>query len=155
MVLKDFILNNHTWELGVEVNDCDEAIRIAAGMLVKAGAAEERYPQAVIDITTENGPYYVIAPGIAMPHARPESGAIKTGFALMTLKKPVVFGNPDNDPVDIILCICAKNKEELNNEVIINAMCLLEDETILDELRHASSKEDLVKIFEKVEAMNE
>ncbi len=155
MGLKDFILNNHAWILGAEAADCDDAIRQGVGLLVKAGVAEERYAQAVIDIKKEHGPYYVIAPGIAMPHARPESGAIGTGFALMTLKKPVNFGNPDNDPVDIVLCICAKDKEDLNNNVIISAMMLFDSEETLEALRKASTEAELAAILDKVESAEE
>ncbi|SUH05624.1 sugar phosphotransferase [Salmonella enterica subsp. enterica] len=32
-------------------------------------------------------PIFVIAPGLAMPHGRPEEGVKKTGFSLVTLKK--------------------------------------------------------------------
>lgn len=155
MILEDFVLNNHAWALGVDAGTCEEAIKTGVDLLVKAGAAEERYYQAVLDIKREHGPYYVIAPGIAMPHARPESGALKTGFALVTLKAPVEFGNPDNDPVDIVLCICAKDKNDLNNSVIIDAMTLLENECIVDELRKAASEDDLKNIFAQVAAMNE
>ncbi len=155
MILEDFVMNNHAWALGVDAGTCGEAIKAGVDLLVKAGAAEERYYQAVLDIKKEHGPYYVIAPGIAMPHARPESGALKTGFSLVTLKEPVEFGNPDNDPVDIVLCICAKDKNDLNNSVIIDAMTLLENGDIVDELRKAASEDDLKNIFAQVAAMNE
>lgn len=53
------------------------------------------------------GPYIVIAPGIAMPHARPEMGAKKIGMSLITLTQPVNFGHPENDPVKIVVCLCS------------------------------------------------
>ena len=42
-----------------------------------------------------------------MPHGRPEEGVKKTGFALVTLKKPLVFNHEDNDPVDILITMAA------------------------------------------------
>jgi ascorbate PTS system EIIA or EIIAB component len=155
MVLEDFVLSNHAWAFGVDAGTCEEAVKAGVDLLIKAGAAEERYYQAVLDIKKEHGPYYVIAPGIAMPHARPESGALKTGFSIVTLKEPVKFGNPDNDPVDVVLCICAKDKEDLNNNVIIEAVTLLENESIVDDLRDAASEDDLKNIFARVKAINE
>lgn len=43
----------------------------------------------------------------AMPHGRPEEGVKKTGFALVTLKKPLEFNHEDNDPVDILITMAA------------------------------------------------
>ncbi|MFO6427822.1 PTS sugar transporter subunit IIA [Escherichia coli] len=48
-----------------------------------------RYYQAILDGVEQFGPYFVIAPGLAMPHGRPEEGVKKTGFSLVTLKKPL------------------------------------------------------------------
>ncbi len=42
-----------------------------------------------------------------MPHGRPEEGVKKTGFALVTLKKPLEFNHEDNDPVDILITMAA------------------------------------------------
>jgi mannitol/fructose-specific phosphotransferase system IIA component (Ntr-type) len=62
---------------------------------------------AMVNSVKNIGPYIVIAPGIAMPHARPESGSNKVGMSLITLKNPVNFGNKENDPVKIVVCLCA------------------------------------------------
>lgn len=52
-------------------------MRIGGELLEKSGAIEPRYIDAMINTVKEIGPYIVIAPGIAMPHARPEAGAKK------------------------------------------------------------------------------
>lgn len=41
------------------------------------------------------GPYIVITDNFAMPHARPEDGAIRQGYALVTFDEPVSFGDKD------------------------------------------------------------
>ncbi|MDE4542765.1 BglG family transcription antiterminator [Thermoanaerobacterium sp. R66] len=105
-LLKD-LLTEKTIKLNVEVKDWEEAVRIGGELLEKEGAIEHRYIDAMIDSVKEIGPYIVIAPGIAMPHARPESGAKKIGMSLITLKNPVNFGNKENDPVKIVVCLCA------------------------------------------------
>jgi mannitol/fructose-specific phosphotransferase system IIA component (Ntr-type) len=105
-MLKD-LLTAETMRLNVEVKDWEEAVKIGGGLLEKAGAIKHRYIDAMIDVIKKIGPYVVIAPGIAMPHARPEDGAKKVGISLITLKNPVNFGNKENDPVKIVLCISA------------------------------------------------
>lgn len=151
MVLQDFIIENGAFALGQEAADWKAAVKFGTDLLVKAGAAEERYYEAILKMTEELGPYYVIAPGIAMPHTRPENGAKKTGFALVTLKNPVSFGHSDNDPVEIVLCICAKDAKDMNESVIVEAVTLFDDEKAVERLKKAQSVEDLRAVFADIE----
>lgn len=151
MVLQDFIIENGAFALGQEAADWKAAVKLGMDLLVKAGAAEERYYEAILKMTEELGPYYVIAPGIAMPHTRPENGAKKTGFALVTLKNPVSFGHSDNDPVEIVLCICAKDAKDMNESVIVEAVTLFDDEKAVERLKKAQSVEDLRAVFADIE----
>ena len=151
MILKDFILKNNSFSLGVDASDWKDAIKKGVDLLVKAGAAEERYYDGILKMVEEHGPYFVISPGVAMPHTRPEFGGLKTEFALVTLKNPVKFGHESNDPVDIVLCICAKNASDMNEEVIMNAVTLFDDEQAVGALRRAKNAEDLAVIFDSVE----
>lgn len=84
-------------------------MKLGVDLLVKADVVEPRYYRAILDGVAQFGPYFVIAPGLAMPHGRPEEGVKKTGFALVTLKKPLVFNHEDNDPVDILITMAAVN----------------------------------------------
>ncbi len=91
--------------LNAEATDWQEAVKIAGELLYNNGYVEKRFTQAMLDAVRDLGPYIVLAPGIAFPHARPEAGALQTGIALVTLSKPINFGNIDNDPVDIIIAL--------------------------------------------------
>ncbi len=82
-------------------------MKLSVDLLVKADVVEPRYYRAISDGVAQHGPYFVIAPGLAMPHGRPEEGVKKTGFALVTLKTPLVFNHEDNDPVDILITMAA------------------------------------------------
>lgn len=105
-VLKD-LLNEKTIKLNVEVKTWEDAVIAGGELLEKNGSVEHRYIESMIKTVKEIGPYIVIGPGIAMPHARPEAGAKKIGMSLITLSNPVNFGNKENDPVDIVVCLCA------------------------------------------------
>ena len=56
----------------VSVADWRAAIKAACQPLLDAGAIEERYVQRCIEIVQAQGPYIVLAPGLALAHARPE-----------------------------------------------------------------------------------
>ncbi|HLR69347.1 MAG TPA: PTS sugar transporter subunit IIA [Virgibacillus sp.] len=91
--------------LDVEAKNAVDAIRISGDLLVKAGYATEGYTDAMIEGYQNVGPYIVIAPGIAIPHSRPEKGAVETGFSLIRLKEPIEFGHDKNDPVKLVCAI--------------------------------------------------
>ncbi len=104
--MTDWISTNTT-AVAVTAQTWQEAVRAVGRLLVAAGAAEPCYIDAMLRTVEELGPYVVLAPGLALPHARPEDGALEVGFAAITLAKGVNFGNPDNDPVRLVIAFCA------------------------------------------------
>ena len=94
-----------------KVDNYEEAIAIGGDLLVSAGKATESFTKRMISAVEEFGPYMVIAPGIAIPHARPEDGALAVGLSLITLDTPVNFGSPENDPVSLVICLCSTDSE--------------------------------------------
>ena len=107
MKLRDSLAENKSIRLQAEAETWQDAVKIGVDLLVAADVVEPRYYQAILDAVEQHGPYFVLAPGLAMPHGRPEEGVKKTGFALVTLKKPLEFNHEDNDPVDILITMAA------------------------------------------------
>lgn len=105
------ILTPATIALDVEAADWESAVRIAGGLLVRAGCVEPRYVDAMIRMARELGPYVVFGPGFALPHAGADDGVIRPGFALVRLKHPVAFGHPVYDPVDLLFALGAVDYE--------------------------------------------
>ncbi|MEX2554999.1 MAG: PTS sugar transporter subunit IIA [Actinomycetota bacterium] len=87
----------------VDVSGWRDGIRAACHPLVDAGAFEQRYEDRCVAIVEEQGPYIVLAPGIALAHARPEDGVRRLGLGVAVLQNPVAFGHAVNDPVDLVL----------------------------------------------------
>jgi len=94
-VLKD-LLTEKTIKLNVRANNWEEAIRIGGELLVENDYVEQSYVDAMVKNVKEMGPYIVIAPGVAMPHARPEDGVKRVCMSLVTLEEPVVFDNKES-----------------------------------------------------------
>lgn len=115
--------------------------------MVDAGLIEQRYVEAIIENHKTTGPYFVIAPGIAMPHAKPERGVLQTGYALVTLDKPVEFGDPDNDPVDILIFAGAINREEHNHEAVPQIAELCDSEAYIAKLREAGTTGEVEQVL--------
>ncbi|WP_158603063.1 PTS sugar transporter subunit IIA [Jiangella rhizosphaerae] len=87
----------------VRAGDWRGAVHAACAPLVSAGALEPRYPERCIAIAEKHGPYMVLAPGIALAHARPEDGVLRLCLSAAVLASPVEFGHDQNDPVDVVL----------------------------------------------------
>ena len=120
----------------------EDVIRHGGQLMVDAGFTDPTYTEAMIDVVRDMGPYIVLAPGLAMPHARPEMGAKQVGAALVTLEKPIDFGSPENDPVSVAVFLCAPNKEE-HIQLLIDIATLFEDEEFLDAAVNFESIEDV------------
>lgn len=101
------VLTEELIDLHYQAKNRDEAVRRCGELLVRSELAAESYIEGMIKNVEVNGTYIVIAPGIAMPHARPEEGVLAIGFSIVTLAEPVVFGHPKNDPVRIVIGLCA------------------------------------------------
>ncbi len=134
----------------VSVNVCvptwEEAVRSAGRLLVNCGFAEERYIEGMLNLSKELGPYIVLTPGVAIPHARPEEGAKKVGFAAITLNPPINFGNEFNDPVYLVIGFCSPSTEA-HVDMLTRIARLLGEEDFLDKCKEAKTPEQLVDVF--------
>lgn len=142
------LLTTEVIRLNVEVKDWEEAVRIGGALLERAGAIEHRYIDAMIEVIRKIGPYVVIAPGIALPHARPEDGAKKVGISLITLRKPVDFGNKENDPVKIAICLSAIDQSK-HVKALSELAELLEDKENVRRILYADDPKIILDLLGK------
>ena len=84
-----------------------QALELAGDALVRSNRTTPQYTEEMVQAFEELGPYMVIAPGIALAHARPSEAVLGTGLALITLSEPVVFGSEANDPVQLVIGLAA------------------------------------------------
>ena len=152
MKLRDSLAQNHTIRLQAEAESWQEAVKIGVDLLVDADVVEPRYYQAILDGVEKFGPYFVIAPGLAMPHGRPEEGVKRTGFALVTLKTPLAFNHEDNDPVDILITLAAVDAHTHQEVGIMQIVNLFEDEANFDRLRACRSEQEVLDLIDNATA---
>lgn len=88
------------------VNDWKEAIHLSVKLLVNGGYVTNEYARAIIQQTEKLGPYYILAPSIALPHARPEMGVKEKQLSVLLVKKGVLFPK-NNTPVHLIIILAA------------------------------------------------
>lgn len=142
--MKKLILNRENVKLQVEASDWEEAIKVATGILVQQGCAKQSYVDSIIKAVKKMGPYIVISEGFAIPHARPEEGAISIGCSLVTLKKPVFFEG-DTNPVKVLIAFSAVDSD--SHIEILKMIVEFVERDLIDDISKAKSYEELLKII--------
>ncbi len=147
MNLIDSLKENDSIRIKEDANTWEEAVTACIKPLIEAGSVEKRYLDAIIEKTHELGPFYILAPGLAMPHDRPESGVLKDSFSFITLKNEVVF--PDGQKVDILVGLAATSSDIHNSEAIPQIVELFDDEESFEKIRKAENIEELITIINR------
>lgn len=151
MNFKQSLQENQSIKLMQQAANWEEAIKIGTDLLVASGAVEPRYYDNIIRCVKELGPYVVIAPGLAMPHARPEDGVKRTAFALVTLAQPVLFDG-ESTPVDVFVTLAGSSSDE-HMQGLMEITTVLEDESRedgvdLDKIRRCRTPEDIYAVID-------
>ncbi|MDN5342012.1 PTS sugar transporter subunit IIA [Oceanotoga sp. DSM 15011] len=111
------LLNEKNIKSCIKAKNWEEVVDESGKILLNQNLITENYIEAMKESIRKNGPYVVIADGIALLHARPEDGVKKLCMGLITLKEPVNFGNKDHDPVKVAITLGA-----IDNDQHIQAM---------------------------------
>ncbi|WP_234084088.1 PTS sugar transporter subunit IIA [Enterobacter quasiroggenkampii] len=146
-MLKKWIYDT-TITLQESVEDWPQALGLCAKPLLDLQVIEPEYVTAIIQQHHTLGPYYVLAPGLAMPHARPEEGAKGLGLSLLKLKQGVSFGAGEFDPVDVIIMLAAPDKNS-HIEMISSLAELFSSDTDMTELHQVNTLEEIKTIINR------
>ncbi|TLS35212.1 BglG family transcription antiterminator [Pseudalkalibacillus caeni] len=142
------LLTEQTIQFKDYVSSWETAIETAAQPLIEQQSIQPQYIQAMIDNVNELGPYIVIAPGIAIPHARPEAGVEKLGMSFLRLKEPVYFSDKDKHRVQLVIILAA-----IDNQTHLKALAQLTEmlsvEENVERLISASDPESVIELVNK------
>lgn len=128
------------------VNSWLDAVRLAGAALVASGATDPGYTQRMVEVIDEFGAYLVIAPGLALAHARPGPDVLCDGLSIVTLETPVRFGHPYNDPVSVVVGLAVATPDDHVTSVAALAN-VFNDHTAIPALAAAGSAEEVQRIM--------
>ncbi|MCQ9627238.1 PTS sugar transporter subunit IIA [Cetobacterium somerae] len=146
MELKQSLIENKSIKVGVEAKNWQDAIKKGTDLLIKSKAVKEEYFHSIIKNTEEYGPYYIILPEVAMPHARPECGVIKDSFSLITLREPVSFQDKQ-EKVSIVITLAATSSENHNEKALIQIAELFDNENNVEIIKKAKNIQEILDIL--------
>ncbi|OOE14348.1 BglG family transcription antiterminator [Fictibacillus arsenicus] len=140
------LLTTQTIQLTAKVTDWKEGIRTASKPLLELGTIEEGYVEAMIESIEVNGPYVVITPGVAIPHARPEEGVRSLSMSLLKLDEAVDFA-PDK-PVRLIIVLAAADSES-HLRALVQLTTLLGEPANIEDILQSTDKSVLLNYVQK------
>ncbi|MCA0985152.1 BglG family transcription antiterminator [Halobacillus yeomjeoni] len=142
------LLTEQTIQLKDREENWEKAIQTAAKPLLDNQSIGEEYVQAMIENVHELGPYIVIAPDIALPHARPEAGVNKLGMSLLQLKEPVHFSEQAKHKAHLVIVLAA-----IDNETHLKALAqlseVLSEEQAIEQLKEAKDEKEILSVIEE------
>ena len=147
MNLKQALTDNKSIRLGLSAVTWQEAVKLSVEPLIESGAVQPQYYDAIVESTEEYGPYYILMPGMAMPHARPEAGVNRDAFSLITLTEPVTFS--DGKEVSILLSLAATSSKIHTSVAIPQIIALFELENSIERLKACQSEEEVLALIEE------
>ena len=113
------------------------AVSQSVSLLVESGKAKVGYVDEVLESLKTLGPYFVIAPGLALAHAKPSDFVLAPGMSLLKLAEPVMSGSA-NDPVSLIFSMCSPNANE-HLEMLGDFGQLMTTDNVMNNLLSASA----------------
>lgn len=129
-----------------KANDWRQAIKISVQPLEQGGYVKSCYKDGIIENVEKLGPYIMIADEIAMPHARPEQGAIETQIGITLFREGVRFDGKETT-ARLFVTLAAKDSDS-HVDALVKISELLSDDETVEEILEASDVQTLYHYFE-------
>lgn len=140
------LLTREVISIEAGARDWRHAIELATAPLLANGTIEPSYVAALYRSYEELGPYYVLGPGLAMPHARPEDGVNRLGLGLTVLKEGVKFDSEGNDPIHLLITLAASDSNS-HVETIAQLAELFMNAEDVAAIIAADTQDDILRIL--------
>lgn len=147
-ILNRKILDKQAILLNITATDWENAVRICGDLLVQTGKVETTYVEAMIRNIHELGPYILIAPSVAMPHARPEDGVIQEGISVVVLKEEIEFEN--GKKFKVLIGLAALNSKS-HIDILQKVAEVISQAESIDRLKNATRYDEILRLFNEKE----
>ncbi|KDP12279.1 PTS ascorbate transporter subunit IIA [Staphylococcus chromogenes] len=132
-----------------QVDSWEEAIESAAQPLLTQKYIESSYIDSMIQSVKTLGPYIVIAPHVAIAHARPGNDVHQVGLSLLKLDEAINFST-DSHYAELVFVLSATDSTS-HLTVLQNLAQLLGQQENIEALLEASNEEEIINIIKGVD----
>jgi len=131
--------------IGYKAKTWQEAVQIASLPLLNSMSITPNYVNTMIEMFEHHEPYIVIAPRVAIPHARPEDGVNHLSMSLLKLDEDVDFGGY---PIRIFIVIAAIDRST-HLRALMQLNDLLSEESNIHKILEATQKQEILSLLEE------
>lgn len=132
------------------IKDWKEAISLGVDLLVKNQAATNDLKQAIIEVVNQHGPYFVIAPKLALAHAPPRNYCLKPALSLVVFKNSVSFGETNRYDVNVLVTLSAPDNST-HIDLMAKFAKIFGNKIIIDKLVKTNSIDEIKNILKEFE----
>jgi PTS system ascorbate-specific IIA component len=126
----------------------EDAIRKSAEPLIEAGAVTPQYCDLMIESTKKLGPYYILSPGMAMPHAQPGDSVVKNAFSFVTLREPAVF--PDGSGIKVLACLAAAGGGDGLSGALMQIAEMFSTDRMMEKIYACQDSESVLRLISSI-----
>ena len=126
----------------------DYALDLMCSVLIKNKKVDLCYLEAIKQKHKEIGAYYVLAPKIAMPHARPEDGVNEAALQVTVFKNGVNLESEDNGDVFISITLAAMDSDS-HIHTIMALSELFQNDDDIEKIINSDSIEEIAEIMKQ------
>lgn len=100
-------LNEKTILFAEDVAGWREAIERVSKPLLDSESITREYVDAMLESIAAGGTYIDLGYGIALAHARPERGVLRTGLSALWVRPDVLLNDEPEHPIALFFCLAA------------------------------------------------
>lgn len=124
----------------------EDAVRAGAQPLIRDGAIKKDYVDSIIACIKEYGPYIVIAPDIALPHAKGGEGVNETSVAFLKVEQPVRFSDSEKHHARLLF-VLASVDDNAHLDMLQELVEMLSDDAFIAQLLEVKNIEALAELI--------
>ena len=152
MLLKELVTCKH-YKFADEAESWRDAIRMSCAPLEADGSVTADYKEEIIRAVERYGPYIIIMPNVAIPHAQKCTDSVKrTAVSFLKLKKPVCFMDGEQKEYyvqNFFTLACCDAEAHIKN--LTELVELLMKQEFVKEFERLTSEQDLKNLQKKWE----
>ena len=127
-----------------------ESIEIAAKPLLDNKAITQSYIDDMIKSVKELGAYIVLAPHVAVPHARPENNVNQVALSLLSSRSPIDFnqsGEKDADKLVHLVFVLAAKDNSSHLGILQDLSKILDDDQLVNNVLNCKTPHEIWKLI--------
>ncbi|MDI4567766.1 MAG: hypothetical protein E7Y34_01650, partial [Mycoplasma sp.] len=116
--------------------------------LLREKIIDNTYIEEILDTTKNLGPYYLIAPKIALIHNKPNIKWKKNCLSFSYFKIPILFENKKENPINYFINLVTRDSIS-HIELIKQVVNIFSNQIFVNDLETINSIESLITLFKK------